>query len=61
MIYAEGCQVGMDHVDPGGEFLEAVITVLNPYSSPDERAHWALGFKDAIFHLTRQGRFYIRR
>lgn len=52
-IYSEGCFAAREQVDPAIEALDATVEVLNPYHRIDERAHWALGFIDAVRHMSR--------
>ncbi|MBF0324545.1 MAG: hypothetical protein HQL42_05675 [Alphaproteobacteria bacterium] len=52
-IYAEGCFVAREQIDPAIEEMDAAMEVLNPYQTPDERGHWARGFIDSIRHMSK--------
>lgn len=52
-IYSEGCFAGREQIDPAVEALDATVEVLNPYHTADERKHWALGFIDAVRHMSK--------
>jgi hypothetical protein len=53
-IYTQGCLVGREQLDPTLDVLDAMVEVLNPYETADERGYWAQGFKDAVLHIVRQ-------
>jgi len=53
-IYTQGCLVGREQIDPTLDALDAMVEVLNPYGTADERGYWAQGFKDAVLHIVRQ-------
>lgn len=52
-IYSEGCFAAREQIDPAVEALDATVEVLNPYHRLDERQQWALGFCDAVRHMSR--------
>ena len=48
----QGYLAGTEQIDPTVDTLDAMVDVLNPYQTPDEKECWALGFKEAVHRST---------
>jgi hypothetical protein len=50
-IYTDGFLTGTEQIDPAVDNVDATISVLNPYTAPEERETWTQGFKEGLQRL----------